>query len=318
VAAGKVVTLGVRGMLSCLDAATGKKVWRKNDYPDAYPRFHPASSPLVVDGWCIAQLGGPSEGVVAAYDLASGDEKWKWSGDSPAYASPALMSISGTKLIVAETERRIVAVNAADGKLVWETPFAVRGMGGYNAATPIVEGQTIIYAGSGRGAKAVKIEKGGDGLIAKELWSNEEKSVQFNTPVLKEGLLYGLTAGNEFFCINTKDGQTAWSAPANPASADSPGGAGGPPRGPGGPGGRGRGGRGGGGRGGYGSIVDAGSVLIALTPSSELIVFQPGDKAYTELARIKVADTETHAYPVVSGNRVFIKDKDSVTLWTID
>ena len=318
VAAGKVVTLGVRGMLSCLDAATGKKVWRKNDYPDAYPRFHPASSPLVVDGWCIAQLGGPSEGVVAAYDLASGDEKWKWSGDSPAYASPALMSFGGTKLIVAETERRIVAVNAADGKLVWETPFAVRGMGQYNAATPIVEGQTIIYTGSGRGAKAVKIEKGGDGLIAKELWSNEEKSVQFNTPVLKEGLLYGLTAGNEFFCINTKDGQTAWSAPANPASADSPGGAGGPPRGPGGPGGRGRGGRGGGGRGGYGSIVDAGSVLIALTPSSELIVFQPGDKAYTELARIKVADTETHAYPVVSGNRVFIKDKDSVTLWTID
>ena len=89
--------------------------------------------------------------------------------------------------------------------------------------------------------------------------------------------------------------------------------------GPGGPGGGGgRGGRGGGGRGGYGSIVDAGSVLIALTPSSELIVFQPGDKAYTELARIKVADTQTHAYPVVSGNRVFIKDKDSVTLWTID
>src|SRR6266496_899232 len=38
VAGGKVVTLGVRGMLSCLDAATGKKVWRKNDYPDAYPR----------------------------------------------------------------------------------------------------------------------------------------------------------------------------------------------------------------------------------------------------------------------------------------
>ena len=57
---------------------------------------------------------------------------------------------------------------------------------------------------------------------------------------------------------------------------------------------------------------------MALTPASELIVFQPGDKAYTELARIKVASSQTHAYPVVSGNRVFIKDKDSVTLWTID
>ena len=75
----------------------------------------------------------------------------------------------------------------------------------------------------------------------------------------------------------------------------------------------------GGGRGGgYGSIVDAGSFLLALTPASELIVFQPGDKAYSELARIKVAESQTYAYPVISGNRVFIKDKDSVTLWTVE
>ena len=72
-----------------------------------------------------------------------------------------------------------------------------------------------------------------------------------------------------------------------------------------------------GGRGGFGSIVDAGSVLVALTPGSELIAFEPSDKAYTELARIKVAETPTHAYPVVSGNRVFVKDQESVTLWTL-
>ena len=59
-------------------------------------------------------------------------------------------------------------------------------------------------------------------------------------------------------------------------------------------------------------------MLLALTPSSELIVFEPGSKAYTELARIKLAETPTHAYPVVSGNRLFIKDKDSVTLATIE
>ena len=72
------------------------------------------------------------------------------------------------------------------------------------------------------------------------------------------------------------------------------------------------------GRGGYGSIVDAGSVLLALTPSSELIAFQPGGKQFTEQAKIKVADTPTYAYPVVSDHRIFIKDQDSVTLWTLD
>ena len=65
-------------------------------------------------------------------------------------------------------------------------------------------------------------------------------------------------------------------------------------------------------------MVDAGSVLLALSPSSELIAFQPSDKAYAELARIKVADTPTYAYPVVSGKRIFVEDQDSVTLWTVD
>jgi outer membrane protein assembly factor BamB len=88
-------------------------------------------------------------------------------------------------------------------------------MGDYKAATPIVDGQTIISAG--RGMKALKIEKEGDGFAAKELWSNAETSVQFNTPVLKNGLLFGLTQGNEVFCINAKNGQAAWAAPVGKA-----------------------------------------------------------------------------------------------------
>ena len=71
-------------------------------------------------------------------------------------------------------------------------------------------------------------------------------------------------------------------------------------------------------RGGYGSLVDAGPVLFALTPASQLIAFAPSGQAYTELARIKVADTPTHAYPVLSGNRIFTKDQDSVTLWAVE
>ena len=290
VANGKVVTLGVRGTLSCLDAATGKRLWRKDDFSGAWPRFFTASSPIIVDGLCIAQLGGQGNGAIVAYDLVSGDEKWKWTGDAPAYASPVMMTVDGAKVIVTETEKNLVALAAADGKLVWQTPFAAQGMA-YNAATPIVDGQTLIYAGQGRGTKAVKIDKQGDALATKELWSNTDNSVQFNTPVLKNGLLFGITQRNEFFCLNSQNGQTAWTAP---------------------------GGQGGGrGRDGYGSIIDAGNVLLALTPKSQLIVFEPSDKEYKELASIKVADKETYAYPVVAGNRVFVKDQDSLTLWTI-
>jgi outer membrane protein assembly factor BamB len=351
VASGKVVTIGVRGVISCLDAATGKSVWRKDDFK-TWPNFFPSSSPMIVEGLVIAQLGGRDNGALVAYDLGTGNEKWKWNGPSPTYASPVLMTVGGAKLILAQTESKLIAVNAADGKLQWELGAESqggeggrgRGMGGgnYKAATPIVDGQTIIIAG--RGVKAVKLEKEGDKFVEKELWNNPDKSVQFNTPSLRAGMLYGLTANNELFCLNAKDGTLAWSAPfpgggagapraaiqrhmadqtffgqAAPGGQGEPGPRGpGAPGGPGGPGGR-RGGMGGGmGRAGFGSIIDAGSVLLALTPSAQLIVFEPGDKEFKQLASYKVSEGQTHAHPVASGNRIFITDTDSVTLWTIE
>ncbi len=112
---GKVVTLGVRGTLSCLDAATGKLLWRKNDYEGVWPRFFTSSSPIVVDGLCIAQVGGPNNGGIVAYDLVTGNERWKWTGDTPAYASPELTTIDGEKLIVALNAGKIVALAPAMG-----------------------------------------------------------------------------------------------------------------------------------------------------------------------------------------------------------
>ena len=353
VAEGKVVTLGVRGMLSCLDASSGKMLWRKDDFR-AYPQFHPSSSPIIVSGLAVAQLGGRENGAIVAYDLSSGNEKWKWNGPGPSYASPVLMTLSGAKLIVAHTESKLVAINAADGKLVWESGAPQGGPGGpggpggggmrggggrdYKAATPIVNGDTVYIAG--RGVRAVKLEKDGEKISGKELWSNAEKSVQFNTPVLKDGLLFGLAPDNELFCVSAKDGKALWNAalpgaaPASPVGARAavnapinfivgfpadppPTNPGRPPGGPGGPGGR-RGGGGGMGGSGFGTVVDAGAVLLVLTPSAQLVVVEPNDKELKQVATYKVASSQTHAYPVASGNRLFIKDKDSVTLWTVN
>jgi hypothetical protein len=56
---------------------------------------------------------------------------------------------------------------------------------------------------------------------------------------------------------------------------------------------------------------------MALTPAMQLVVFEPSDKEFKKVAGYKVADSQTFTYPVVAGNRVFIKDQESVTLWTI-
>ena len=104
-----------------------------------------------------------------AYDLESGEQKWKWTGDGPAYASPALMNVAHPQVIIATTEGKLVALNAADGTLLYQVTTAkVR----YNAASPIIAGQTLIYAGPGKGTTAEKIELQDDKLVATALWKN--------------------------------------------------------------------------------------------------------------------------------------------------
>ena len=257
----------------------------KEDFKDSVPRFHTSSSPILLDQVCIAQLGGARAGALVAFDLATGKEKWKWTGDGTAYASPAVVTLGETRAIVAETSGNIVAVRAADGKDLWKTAYATR----YNASSPMIEGDKIIYAGSGKGTRAVQLQKSDGEWKAKDLWSNPTSSVIYNTPVIKGGLLYGVSENNRLFCLSMQDGKKAWETSL---------------------------GAGGRGRSGYGSVVDVGSALMVLTPGGDLVVFKPGDKAFEQMAKYPVGKS-TYAYPVASGNRIFIKDANSVTLWTV-
>ena len=65
-------------------------------------------------------------------------------------------------------------------------------------------------------------------------------------------------------------------------------------------------------------VLDAGSVLLALTSDNTFVAFKPSKKEYVELAKYKVSDNPlTWASPVIADNRVFVKDRETLTLWTI-
>lgn len=286
VADGKVVTLGVGGILSCLDAASGKLAWRSDALANVVPQFFTAMSPIVADGMCIAHLGGEGEGAVIAFDLATGNQKWKWTGDAPAYASPVLMTVEGTKQLVVQGEKSLAGIAASDGKLLWQVPAAPQRRFFVNSASPVVDGSTVIYTGQGAGTRAISIEKGDSGFAAKELWANKQLGTTFNTPVLKDGFLFGLSDRGNFFCLDARTGKTAWTDTAR--------------------------------RDRFGAIVDAGAVLVALPSNSQLIAFKPDGKKYEELAAIKVAQSPTYAHPVVAGKRIFVKDRDAVTMFALE
>jgi outer membrane protein assembly factor BamB len=276
---GKIVTFGASGILSCLDASTGKLVWRKENPTNAFPAFFTGTSPLIVDGMCIIHIGKKDDGQVIAYDLNSGNEKWKWSGDGPSYSSPSVMTIEGKKLLIVITEKNIISLSLAEGKLLWQiaTPVQQRY---YNCVSPYIDGQSIYLTGQGTGTKAIKVEKSGNEYVTKDLWSNTEVGAKWNTPILKDGFLYGFTDQKRIYCLNATTGQTAWID--NAVSSD------------------------------FSTIVDCGSVIIGLASTDNLLVLKPDGKAYSEIVKYKVSDTPIYSYPVISGNNIYIKDAETL------
>jgi outer membrane protein assembly factor BamB len=193
------------------------------------------------------------------------------------------MTVDGTRQIVTLSEKKLIGVSLADGTLLWEVPFeAERG----NNTTPVVDGQTLFLTGIGKGVVAMKVAKQDDKFAANKVWSNDSTQLgaRFNTPVLKDGMLFGFN--DKFYCLNAQTGEMLWIDTVSGGQSA--------------------------------AIVDTGSVMIALTLKGELLVYEPSGKQYTERARYKVAETETWAHPIITGNRIFVRDKDSVTLWSIE
>lgn len=282
---GKVVTIGVSGVLSCYNAEDGKLLWRRDS--SAYPKFFAASSPLIVEGTCVAQLGNESKGAIVAFDLADGKPKWTAEGEGTTYASPVLTTIDGVKQLVAQTDKELVGLALADGKQLWKVETPKKGMN-QSACSPVVDGATIYYTGQGTGTRAVQVEKQGDAFAGKPLWSNEQVSGTFSTPVLRDNLLFGLNGQGNYYCLDAKSGKTLWTSPDRHGQR------------------------------GFGSVIDAGSVLVGLTNQGEMVIFKPSDKAFEAVATYKVSSAPTYGTPVISGNRIFVQDGQGMTAFSLE
>ena len=284
VSQGKVVVLGVGGDLTCLDAKTGSPLWRQSQFIKSLPLFFTAMSPLVTEDRCVVHLGGKDDGVVAAFDLASGKLIWEWRGDGPAYASPALITISGITQVVVHTEKGLLGLSLADGQHLWSKPTPAK-PGYWSSASPLIDAPYIYYTGQGAGSTAIKIEKQGDAFAVKECWHNEQFGTVYNTPVLKNGLLYALSDGGHYFCLEAFTGKPAWSDTNRFSN--------------------------------FGSLLDAGDFLVSVPEKSGLMVFRPSRDRFQEVARYKLSDLPIYAFPVLSGNRIYVRDAQEVSLYEL-
>jgi hypothetical protein len=66
------------------------------------------------------------------------------------------------------------------------------------------------------------------------------------------------------------------------------------------------------------AIVRAGNVVFSLEDDAELMVARVTPNGVQEVKRYTVANGATWAQPVISGDRIFVKDVSSLALWTLN
>ena len=284
IAGGRVFTLGISGIFSAHDLATGKLLWRKNA-PKTPPEFGTATSPLVDGNTVVAFLGGQNAGALTAMDVASGSVKWQWAGDGPSYSSPVILSSGGVRQVIVQSQNKLVGVDTRDGRLLWETP--IKTPYEQNSVTPLVVGDLVISAGLDNPTSGHwVIASLGKGWSAEPRWRNTDVSMYMSSPAASGNTIFGLSSRNrgQFVAIDAETGKTLWTTKGREAE--------------------------------NASIVRAGDYLLLATTNSELIVARANAKAYEEVKRYVVADSAMWAHPAFAGRAIIVKDVDTLTVWS--
>jgi outer membrane protein assembly factor BamB len=282
---GRLFTLGMTGTVTAFDAATGRRLWQKPGGP-VQPRFHTAQSPIVDGGNVIVHIGGHDDGALTAFDVATGDVRWSWDGDGPAYGSPMIFELSGTRQVVTFTQEHMVGVAAETGELLWQRPFTTPHT--TTSLTPILHKEMVIQAGRDNGITAFRVVRQGDAWATENVWETDEVSMNMSNGVAVDGVLFGLSHLNsgQYFGLDLNTGQVLWTS--DPRQAENA------------------------------AVLRAGDTIFSLEADGELVVVRNSRTGFDELARYDVSDSETWAQPAISGNRVFVKDVSTLALWTVD
>jgi outer membrane protein assembly factor BamB len=282
---GRLFTLGITGIVSAFDAANGTLLWQK-PAPSVETLYNNSSmSPIADRGTVVFHVGGHNEGALTAFDVGSGAVKWSWRGDGPAYASPIVATIKGTRQVIAVTQRFVVGVSADTGALLWQRPFANQFFN--NAISPIVFGDMVIISAYEQGVTAfAPVERNGV-WSTDTRWETKDVSLFMSNPVIVGDTLYGLSqrSSGQFFALDARSGKVLWLGPPRQATNT--------------------------------AVIRSGDLIFLLNDDGELIVARANPARFEPLKRYTVADSATWAQPTISGNRFFIKDATVLSLWTI-
>jgi outer membrane protein assembly factor BamB len=284
---GKVYAYGITGILTCLDATKGDKLWQRNllrELKVPNLTFGISASPLLVEGNVVVQVGDGANLVALARD--TGDIAWKSLKDKASYASPILVGSGKGAQIVVLNQAGLRAVRPDKGELIWAFDFVDRL--NESSATPIRADGLLVASAVTAGAVALQLDV--DKPAVQQAWKSDALCCYFSTPVPVGKHLY-LVTGQVLLpqatlrCVEIATGKELWKKEGVGKY--------------------------------HATLLRTGDdKLLMLTESGDLVLFEPNAKEYRELARAKVCGT-TWAHPALCDGLLYVRDDKELSCWKI-
>lgn len=274
---------GMRDVLVCLDAQTGKERWRVDfveQYKSSLPAFGFVCSPLVVGDFVYVQAGAG----FCKLDKQNGKVLWRVLKDAggmfgSAFSSPILSTIGGKSQLVVQTRQKLAGVDPESGKVMWSQDIPA--MLGMNILTPTVQGDRIFASSYGGGSRLVEIKKTGDGFKIETVW-NTSLQGYMSTPIVIGGHAYLHLRSQRFTCLDLATGKQKWTT--RPYGQ-------------------------------YWSLVAQKDRILALDQRGELLLIRATPEKFDLLDSRKISDQETWGYLAVCGDQVFVRELKGISVY---
>jgi outer membrane protein assembly factor BamB len=213
-----VISLDPKAVLHCLDAKTGKQIWRKSlvtEYKATIPSWYNGQNPLQEEDRVIIATGGAA--IMVALEKASGKEIWRTPNPGQLFMSHASVMpavLGGVKQYLYGTLAGPLGVAAKDGKLLWAFP---RKFNVAVAPSPIAVNEELVFmtASYDAGCVMVRVRRTGDTFKAESVFDmkNNEWNSEVHTPIVYKGHMFavGKKKRGLFTCLGF-DGKEVWTS----------------------------------------------------------------------------------------------------------
>lgn len=282
----RLYVLGGSGDLTCLDNATGKRIWSINlvqKFGGVNPYWGYSESPLIVGDRILVNAGG-SRASIVAIAKADGATLWQSHNDEAGYSSPMLMRTGSLNHVIFFTGARTLAVDPRDGRLLWSYNKVSNGTA--NIATPIVRGTRVFFSSDyGTGAALLEIRAAGNLASANEVYFTREMRNHHASSVLVDEHLFGFSS-SILTALKFDTGVMAWRDRSV----------------------------------GKGSLIFADRRLYLYSEDGVVGLAEASPTGYREHGRFTLSQQNglpTWSHPIISGGLLIIRDQDSIYAYNV-